>query len=61
MLDRLKQQGQLLGIITNGLGQFQTRSIEALEIRDYFDVILISEIVLFLSLNDLREREALWD
>jgi putative hydrolase of the HAD superfamily len=34
----------LLGIITNGLGQFQTRSIEGLKIKNYFDVILISEV-----------------
>ncbi|MUL37253.1 HAD family hydrolase [Gloeocapsopsis dulcis] len=44
MLKMLKQQGYLLGIVTNGLGQFQTRSIEGLGIRDYFDVILISEL-----------------
>ena len=44
MLNVLKQQGYLLGIVTNGLGYFQTRSIEGLGIRDYFDVILISEV-----------------
>jgi putative hydrolase of the HAD superfamily len=44
MLDNLKQQGYLLGIITNGRGQFQSRAIEGLGIRDYFDVILISEV-----------------
>ncbi|PZO36637.1 MAG: L-2-haloalkanoic acid dehalogenase [Pseudanabaena frigida] len=44
VLNILKQQGYLLGIITNGLGKFQTRSIEELKIKDYFDVILISEI-----------------
>lgn len=44
MLNVLKQQGYLLGIVTNGLGQFQARSIEGLGIRDYFDVILISEV-----------------
>lgn len=44
VLNILKQQGYLLGIITNGLGRFQTRSIEGLKIKDYFDVILISEI-----------------
>ncbi|KAB8314517.1 HAD-IA family hydrolase [Tolypothrix campylonemoides VB511288] len=43
-LSRLKQQGYLLGIISNGLGQFQTRAINGLGIRDYFDVILISEV-----------------
>jgi putative hydrolase of the HAD superfamily len=44
VLNILKQQEYLLGIITNGLGKFQTRSIEGLKIKDYFDVILISEI-----------------
>jgi putative hydrolase of the HAD superfamily len=44
MLNALKQQGYLLGIVTNGFGQFQTRSIEGLRIRDYFDVVLISEV-----------------
>lgn len=46
MLDRLKQQDYLLGIITNGRGEFQARAIEGLGIRDYFDVILISEVEL---------------
>ena len=44
MLDELKQQGYLLGIITNGRGQFQARAIEGLGIREYFDAILISEV-----------------
>jgi putative hydrolase of the HAD superfamily len=44
MLAALKQQGYLLGIITNGRGKFQDRAIEGLGIRDYFDVILISEV-----------------
>lgn len=44
MLSVLKQQDYSLGIVTNGLGQFQTRSIAGLGIRDYFDAILISEI-----------------
>lgn len=44
MLDELKQQGYLLGIITNGRGQFQSRAIEGLGIREYFDTILISEV-----------------
>lgn len=34
----------MLGIISNGLGQFQNRAIDGLGIRDYFYVILISEI-----------------
>lgn len=44
MLGVLKEQGYLLGIVSNGLGEFQTRSIEGLGIRDYFDAILVSEI-----------------
>jgi putative hydrolase of the HAD superfamily len=44
MLTELKQQGYLLGIITNGRGQFQARAIDGLGIRDYFDTILISEV-----------------
>ena len=44
MLNELKQHGYLLGIITNGRGLFQTRAIEGLGIRDYFDTILISEV-----------------
>jgi putative hydrolase of the HAD superfamily len=37
MLGMLKQQGYLLGIITNGRGKFQSRSIAGLGIQDYFD------------------------
>jgi len=44
MLDALKQQRYLLGIVTNGRGKFQSRSIAGLGIGDYFDVILISEV-----------------
>lgn len=44
MLNELKQQGYLLGIITNGRGRFQARAIDGLGIRDYFDAILISEV-----------------
>jgi putative hydrolase of the HAD superfamily len=44
MLNTLKQQGYLLGIISNGRGEFQNRAISGLGIQDYFDVILISEI-----------------
>jgi putative hydrolase of the HAD superfamily len=44
MLNELKQQGYLLGIITNGRGKFQASAINGLGIRDYFDAILISEI-----------------
>lgn len=44
ILNELKKQGYLLGIITNGRGQFQARAIDGLGIRDYFDTILISEV-----------------
>jgi putative hydrolase of the HAD superfamily len=44
MLNELKQQGYLLGIITNGRSPFQARAIDGLGIRDYFDAILISEV-----------------
>lgn len=44
VLRGLKQQGYSLGIVSNGLGTFQTRAIEGLGIQDYFEVILISEI-----------------
>jgi putative hydrolase of the HAD superfamily len=40
----LKNQGYLLGMITNGVGNFQSRSIQGLGIENYFDKILISEI-----------------
>ncbi|SDJ62521.1 HAD family hydrolase [Salimicrobium halophilum] len=42
-LGRLKQQGFLLGVITNGKGQFQMDNIRALGIGDFTDTILISE------------------
>jgi putative hydrolase of the HAD superfamily len=44
VLSGLKQQGYLLGIVSNGLETFQTRAIAGLGIQDYFEVILISEI-----------------
>lgn len=44
MLSALKQQGYSLGIITNGLGIFQSRAIQGLGIQDFFDAILISEV-----------------
>ena len=43
MLEKLKEQNFLLGIITNGYGQFQMDNIEALTIKHFFDVILVSE------------------
>ena len=44
MLDTLKQQSYFLGMITNGRGEFQDRAISGLGIKDYFEIILISEI-----------------
>ena len=43
-LDILTTQGYLLGIITNGLGDFQRRTIQGLGIEKYFKTILISEV-----------------
>ena len=43
-LDGLKLRGFNLGLITNGKGDFQNRSIQALGIGDDFQVTLISEI-----------------
>lgn len=43
MLEELKNNNILLGIITNGYGQFQMNNIKALGIDKYFDIILISE------------------
>ena len=42
-LATLQAQGIRLGMITNGYGEFQTRSIRALGIHHYFDAVLISE------------------
>jgi putative hydrolase of the HAD superfamily len=44
MLNELKKQGYLLGMITNGRSPFQSRAIDGLMIRNYFDTILISEV-----------------
>ncbi|ETI67095.1 HAD family hydrolase [Neobacillus vireti] len=43
MLEALKSKSILLGIITNGRGQFQFDNIVALGIEKYFEAILISE------------------
>ena len=42
-LQHLKNQGYQLGIITNGQTERQNKKIDTLGIRDYFDVVLISE------------------
>ncbi|MEH7225994.1 HAD family hydrolase [Bacillus sp. JJ1566] len=44
MLEELKGNGLLLGMITNGRGQFQLDNIRALGIEEYFDIILVSEL-----------------
>ncbi|MFD4490339.1 HAD family hydrolase [Lysinibacillus fusiformis] len=43
LLEQLKTDKYLLGIITNGYGYFQMDNIKALAIEKYFDVILVSE------------------
>ncbi|WP_277586601.1 HAD family hydrolase [Psychrobacillus antarcticus] len=43
MLEELKNNNILLGMITNGYGQFQMDNIIALGIEKYFDIILVSE------------------
>lgn len=43
-LQELRDRGMKLGMITNGYGEFQLNNIRALEIEQYFDTILISEI-----------------
>lgn len=43
MLEELKKEGLVLGMITNGYTEFQTSNIRALGIEEYFDAILISE------------------
>ncbi|MCH4827250.1 HAD family hydrolase [Planococcus halocryophilus] len=43
MLEDLKSKNILLGMITNGYGQFQMDNIKALGIENYFDMILVSE------------------
>jgi len=43
MLEELKSRNLILGMITNGYGQFQFDNIKALDIEKYFDVILVSE------------------
>jgi len=43
ILEDLKSKNLLLGMITNGYGQFQMDNIKAVGIENYFDVILVSE------------------
>lgn len=42
-LEKLKDNNIVLGMITNGKGQFQMDNIKALGIKEYFETILISE------------------
>lgn len=44
MLDELKSNNLILGMITNGKGQFQKNNIKALGIENYFGTILVSEL-----------------
>ncbi|MGN1387896.1 MAG: HAD family hydrolase [Bacillus sp. (in: firmicutes)] len=43
MLRQLKNENLVLGMITNGFGQFQMDNIKVLQIDSYFEVILVSE------------------
>ncbi|WEG15263.1 HAD family hydrolase [Alkalihalophilus pseudofirmus] len=43
MLKELKSMKLPVGMITNGYGQFQMDNIEALGIKEFFDVIVVSE------------------
>lgn len=43
MLEDLRKNNLILGIITNGYGQFQLDNIKALGIEEYFQTILVSE------------------
>jgi putative hydrolase of the HAD superfamily len=43
MLEELRSNNLILGIITNGIGQFQMDNIKALGIEKYFKTILVSE------------------
>ena len=43
MLQELKDNSFVLGMITNGYGQFQLDNIKALNIEHYFNTLLISE------------------
>lgn len=43
MLNTLKKQGYLIGLISNGPSDFQRTTLDALGIADSFDFILISE------------------
>ena len=43
LLEELRNKQLTLGIITNGMGQFQLDNIKALGIEKYFKVILVSE------------------
>ncbi|MEK4626816.1 HAD-IA family hydrolase [Solibacillus sp. FSL R7-0682] len=43
MLEQLINSGIVLGMITNGYGQFQMDNVRALGIEKYFDTIIVSE------------------
>ncbi|MEC2055960.1 HAD family hydrolase [Peribacillus psychrosaccharolyticus] len=43
MLEKLRSKNLILGLITNGKGQFQIDNLRALGIEKYFETILVSE------------------
>jgi putative hydrolase of the HAD superfamily len=43
LLEELRNKQLILGMITNGIGQFQMDNIKALDIEKYFKAILVSE------------------
>ncbi|PWW20301.1 putative hydrolase of the HAD superfamily [Cytobacillus oceanisediminis] len=43
MLEELRTNNLVLGLITNGKGQFQMDNIRALGIEEFFEIILVSE------------------
>lgn len=43
MLEELKNRNIILGLITNGKGQFQMDNVKSLGIKQYFETILVSE------------------
>jgi putative hydrolase of the HAD superfamily len=43
MLEKLRSNNLVLGMITNGKGQFQIDNIRALGIKEYFETVLVSE------------------
>jgi putative hydrolase of the HAD superfamily len=59
MLEELKGNNVSLGMITNGKGKFQMDNIDALDIKKYFDIILVSEWEGMKKPNPLLFKKAL--